>query len=61
MEKYVEENKLLREQLKALLKTLLESERQSRERDIASDKLRESIMWLGQDLDALGVPSPYKQ
>lgn len=61
MKDYIEETKNFRLELLGVLSNLEASERESKARDIAICRLRESIMWLGLDLDALGVPNPYKE
>lgn len=51
-------NKDLRKSLDLKLQTLKQGT-PSRERDLATTKLQESIMWLGMDLKRLGDENPY--
>jgi hypothetical protein len=48
-----------RVELDAVLQKIKSSPRQSRERSLAITKLQEAIMWLGMDLKAQHVPTPY--
>lgn len=53
------ESKQLRVDLDAVLQRLKESGRKGRERSLSITKIQEAIMWLGMDLKALNVPTPY--
>lgn len=54
------QTKSLRVQIDRIIKQLeQQTTRNSRERSLTLTKLQEAKMWLGQDLNALGTPTPY--
>jgi hypothetical protein len=55
----IAQTKTFRVELDAILQTIKNSSRKSRERSLVITKLQEAIMWLGMDLKDLGTANPY--